>query len=165
MATATSKHFETRNDLAHETRDKVSEVLNQILADLSDLFTQTKYAHWNVRGLNFWSLHKMFDELAEKVEDSVDEVAERITALGHPARGTARMAVENSRLDEFPADTFQSTDVLKIMADRFAATAADVRKGVDEADDVGDKATSDLLTGVVEMLDQSLYFIEAHLQK
>ena len=143
----------------------MSEVLNQILADLSDLFTQTKYAHWNVRGQNFWGLHKMFDELAEKVEESVDEVAERITALGQPARGTARMAVENSRLDEFPADIFQSTDVLKIVADRFATAAADVRKGIDEADDAGDKASSDLLTGVVEMLDQSLYFIEAHLQK
>ena len=165
MATATSKNFQTRNDLSQETRDKVSEMLNQVLADLSDLFTQTKYAHWNVRGTNFWGCHKMFDELAEKVEDAVDEVAERVTALGHPARGTARMAVENSRLDEFPTDTFQSTDVLKIMADRFASAAADVRKGIDEADDAGDKASSDLLTGVVEMLDQSLYFIEAHLQK
>lgn len=165
MATATSKHFETRNDLPQDTRDKVSEVLNLVLADLADLFTQTKYAHWNVRGQNFWGLHKMFDELAEKVEEAVDEVAERITALGHPARGTARMAVENSRLDEFPADTFQSTDVLRVMADRYAGAAAGVRKGIDEADDAGDKASADLLTGVVEMLDQSLYFIEAHLQK
>ena len=165
MVTATSKHFETRNDLPQDTRDKVAEVLNGILADLSDLYTQTKYAHWNVRGTNFWGLHKMFDELAEKVEESVDEVAERITALGNPARGTARMAVENSRLDEFPADTFQSIEVLKVVADRFAATAAEVRKGIDEADDAGDKASADMLTAVVEMLDQSLYFIEAHLQK
>jgi starvation-inducible DNA-binding protein len=165
MPTATTKHFDTRNDIPHDTRDKVSDLLNQTLADLSDLYTQTKYAHWNVRGQNFWGLHKMFDELAEKVEESVDDVAERITALGHPALGTARMAAENSRLDEFPTGTFQSADVLKVVADRFAATAADVRKGIDEADDAGDKATSDLLTGVVEMLDQSLYFVEAHLQK
>jgi starvation-inducible DNA-binding protein len=84
----------TRNDQSLEVRTAVAEQLNHHLADLSDLYTQTKYAHWNVKGRQFWSLHKLFDELAEKVEDAVDEVAERVTALGGIARGTARMTAK-----------------------------------------------------------------------
>ena len=163
--TKTAGMVETRNDLPADTRAALTELLNQHLADLSDLYTQTKYAHWNVKGRSFYALHKLFDELAESVEESVDEVAERVTALGGLARGTARMAAEHSRLEEFPPDTVAAEDVLRVMADRYAGTAAHVRAGIDLADEQGDQGSADLLTGVVRMLDKSLYFIEAHLQK
>jgi starvation-inducible DNA-binding protein len=163
--TKTAGMVDTRNDLPAEARAAVVELLNQDLADLTDLFTQTKHAHWNVKGRQFYALHKLFDELAESVEEAVDDVAERITALGGLARGTARLAAENSRLEEFPVDTIAAEDVLRIMADRYAAGAEHVRGGIDQADAQGDQGSADLLTGVVRMLDKSLYFIESHLHK
>lgn len=163
--TSTTRMVDTRHDLPADNRTAVVELLNQHLADLFDLYTQTKYAHWNVKGRQFYQLHLLFDELAEKVEESVDEVAERITALGGLARGTARMAAENSRLEEFPVDTISAEDVLRVTADRYAATAEHVRGGIDQAGEHGDQGSADLLTDVVRMLDKSLYFIEAHLQK
>ena len=54
--------FITKNSLPAETRAQVAAILNQSLADLSDLYSQTKQAHWNVRGRLFYSLHKLFDE-------------------------------------------------------------------------------------------------------
>lgn len=163
--TKTAGMVDTRNDLSADVRAAMADQLNQQLADLADLFTQTKHAHWNVKGRQFYALHKMFDELAEEVEEAVDEVAERITALGGLARGTVRMAAEHTRLDDFPADTTAAEDVLRVMADRYATTAAHVRQGIDEADEQGDQGTADLLTGIVRNLDKSLYFIESHLQK
>ena len=163
--TKTTGMVDTRHDLPAETRAAVVDQLNQHLADLTDLYTQTKYAHWNVKGRQFYQLHRLFDELAEKVEEAVDEVAERVTALGGLARGTARMAAENSRLEEFPVDTISAEDVLRVMADRYAATAEHVRGGIDQAGEHGDQGSADLLTDVVRMLDKSLYFIEAHLQQ
>ena len=163
--TNTTRMFDTRHDLPADNRTAVVELLNQHLADLTDLFTQTKYAHWNVKGRQFYQLHRLFDELAEKVEESVDEVAERITALGGLARGTARMAAENSRLEEFPVDTISAEDVLRVMADRYAAAAEHVRGGIDRAEEQGDKGSADLLTGLVQRLDKALYFLEAHLQR
>lgn len=157
--------FDTRHDLPAGNRAAVTELLNQHLADLTDLFTQTKHAHWNVKGRQFYALHKLFDELAEKVEEAVDEVAERITALGGLARGTVRMAAENSRLDDFPTDTVSAEDVLRVMADRYAATAEHVRGGIDRADEQDDEGSADLLTQIVRELDKSLYLVEAHLQK
>jgi starvation-inducible DNA-binding protein len=163
--TKTAGMVDTRNDLPPDTRAAVADQLNQHLADLTDLFTQTKHAHWNVKGRQFYALHQLFDDLAEKVEDAVDEVAERVTALGGLARGTARAAAENSRLEEFPVDSISAEDVLRVMADRYAAAAGHVREGIDQADEQGDQGSADLLTGVVRMLDQALYFIESHLQK
>jgi starvation-inducible DNA-binding protein len=156
--------FPTRNDIEHEHRTKLISLLNQNLADLFDLHSQTKYAHWNVKGPHFYQLHLLFDTLAEKVEELADEVAERTTALGGVATGTARQAVAVSRVPEFPAGTFKGMDVVAALADRYATAGKIARAAIDEADELGDKDTADLFTEVSRELDQSLYFLEAHLQ-
>src|SRR5213078_3957500 len=69
--------FKTKNDLSETTRGKAIELLNARLADAIDLQTQTKQAHWNVKGPNFIALHELFDKINEDVEDYVDSLAER----------------------------------------------------------------------------------------
>jgi starvation-inducible DNA-binding protein len=59
---------------------------------LFDLYSQTKQAHWNVKGEEFYQLHELFDEIAEELVKFMDMVAERATALGGEALGTVRMA-------------------------------------------------------------------------
>lgn len=152
----------TKISLPAATREKVAGILNQVLADLSDLYSQTKQAHWNVRGPKFWMFHKLFDELAGKVEEAVDPLAERITALGGIAKGTVRMAAANSKLPEFPLEQQNEASFLNALIERYAIAANDVRKAIDQADELGDKGSSDLLTGIVRDLDQALWFLEAH---
>lgn len=156
--------FSTRNDLAAETRVAMVELLNQQLANLTDLFAQTKHAHWNVKGPQFWALHKMFDKLAEKVEGHIDSVAERATALGGVARGTVRMAASDTQLDDFPEGTHAGLDVVRVLADRYATAGQAARQAADRAAEYGDADTNDLLIGVSRDLDESLYFLESHLQ-
>ena len=165
MNLKTDKMYATRISIPADKRTPLVALLNQQLANLTDLYSQTKFAHWNVKGMHFIALHKLFDELAEKVEDAGDEVAERATALGGVAHGTTRMAATSSQLAEFDAGSFEGADVVGTVADRFAAVGASVRKAIDAADELDDTATADLLTGVVEMLDQSLCFLESHVQK
>ena len=74
--------FETRDDLPLATRTQAVRLLNAPLADAIDLGTQTKHAHWNVKGPNFIALHELFDQLAGHVEEHIDTLAERATALG-----------------------------------------------------------------------------------
>jgi starvation-inducible DNA-binding protein len=161
---AETRTFPTRNSLDADTREKLIALLNQHLGDMHDLRSQTKFAHWNVKGPNFYQLHKLFDELAEKLDGFVDEIAERATALGGVATGTARQAVAASRVPEFPQGTFRDMDVVKAMADRYAAVGNAMRDAIDEADELGDKDTADLFTEISRELDKSLYFLEAHLQ-
>jgi len=94
--------FDTRNDLPAGTRTKIIELLNARLADAIDLGAQTKHAHWNVKGPNFIALHELFDKVAEVVEDQVDTIAERVTALGGTARGTLASVVRSTTLKPYP---------------------------------------------------------------
>jgi len=157
-----TRRFSTRHDLSAECRQQMTKLLNRSLATLSDLYSQIKQAHWNVKGQNFYGQHKLYDELAEKVVKPIDQVAERIGTLGGVAFGTVRMASVNSELPDFPAE-FDQTDVTEVIADRVAASAKHCREAINQSDEAGDKVTADLYTQIGGHLDVALYLVEAHL--
>lgn len=154
----------TRIDLPEDTRVQVVEILNHSLAATLDLKTQIKQAHWNVKGMNFYQLHELFDEMAGEIEEYVDMIAERATALGGVALGTARIAASNSILPEYPLDIIDGLDHVIALAERFAAYAKLVRDYIDKTDGLGDADTADLYTEVSRTVDMRLWFLEAHLQ-
>jgi starvation-inducible DNA-binding protein len=156
--------FSTRNDLAREARVKMISLLNQQLADTFDLYSQTKQAHWNVKGGQFFQLHELFDKLAEELLGYVDLIAERATALGGLALGTVRMSAANSQLAECDLDITDSLPTVESIAERYAALAASTRQAIESAEGQGDADTADLLTEVSRGLDKALWFLEAHLQ-
>jgi starvation-inducible DNA-binding protein len=168
MATATKprtdRTFKTSVDIPAETRRKVNEILNQNLANSFDLMSQTKQAHWNVKGNDFWQLHKLFDELAAETAEWVDMIAERVTALGGYATGTARMAAETSELPEFPTDITGGMEYVAAVVERLAQFANGAREAIDETEKMGDANTSDLFTEIGRCADKYLYFLEAHIQ-
>ncbi len=165
MATKTkSTRFETKIDLPEEARDELVRILNQQLADSFVLFSHTKQAHWNVKGMEFYQLHELFDELAEELLGYVDMIAERITALAGTALGTVEMAAGATGLPELSAELASGQEFLEALIDRYGQHANTVREAIDTADELGDMATSDLFTEVVRGLDKSLYFLEAHLR-
>jgi starvation-inducible DNA-binding protein len=155
--------FPTRNDLPEATRAKVCETLNQLLAETFDLYSQTKQAHWNVKGRDFIQLHKLFDELAATLEGPIDEIAERITSLGGVAKGTVRLAGNNSKLPEYPLDAIEGLQHVRLLSDRYAALGKAMRTAIDSTDAAGDKDTADLCTQISRELDKSLWFLETHL--
>lgn len=153
------------NDLPEETRVKMIELLNKQLADTFDLFSQTKQAHWNVKGPQFYHLHELYDELAEQVLGHVDTIAERATALGGAATGTVRMSSAASRLPEMGADPLGSMESVKMLVERYALLAESTREAADLAEQAEDMDTNDLFIEVSRDLDKDLWFLEAHLQK
>lgn len=159
-----SRLYPTRIDIPAEARSEIVVILNQTLAATLDLKTQAKQAHWNVKGTDFYQLHELFDELAGELEEYVDLVAERVTALGGYAVGTARAAASNSILPEYPFDILDGPDHVTALADRFAAYAKHIREAIDKTDDLGDADTADLYTEVSRTIDKRLWFLEAHLQ-
>src|SRR3954462_2667491 len=156
--------FTTKNDLSEATRSKAVDLLNARLADAIDLQTQTKHAHWNVKGPNFIALHELFDKINEDVEAYLDDIAERAVQLGGVAEGTARMAVKRSSLSEYPANTVDGRSHVEALSSALAAFGASVRKGIDQANELGDLDTADLFTEVSRGIDKWLWFVEAHLQ-
>lgn len=154
----------TRNDLSAGTRTKAIGLLNARLADTFDLYSQTKQAHWNVKGRHFIALHELFDKLAAMVEEHVDVIAERIQSLGGTAVGTVRAAGAASSLPEYPIGTDDGFAHVDALIKRYALAAKLTRASIDKADDAGDADTADLFTAVSRTLDQALWFLEAHVQ-
>ena len=158
------KTYATSIDLNSETRAQVIVLLNQQLADTFDLYSQTKQAHWNVKGAQFFQLHELYDKLAAELIDHVDTIAERATALGGTALGTLQMAAKTTRLGDYPEGAVASQTSVQTLAERYAALATTTRAAIDEADKLGDADTADIFTGVSRGLDKALWFLEAHLQ-
>ncbi len=164
MATQTKHTFSTRIDIADASRDELVALLNARLADTFDLYSQLKQAHWNVKGSDFIQLHELYDTIAESVLEYVDTIAERATALGGLALGTARMAAAASTLDEYPADAVAGLDTVAAIADRLGVYGASVRAAIEAALELDDQDTADLFIEVSRAIDKHLWFVEAHQQ-
>jgi starvation-inducible DNA-binding protein len=160
----TPKMYETENDIPEQRRSELNKLMNQQLANAVDLQTQMKQAHWNVKGPHFIGLHELFDQIDEAVEGYVDLIAERIVQLGGTAEGTARVAAQRSRLEEYPLDIADGQAHVEAVAKALSSFGHEARKTIDEADELQDADTADIFTEVSRGIDKWLWFVEAHLQ-
>ncbi len=154
----------TKNDIPAKKRATLCNLLNERLADLLDLGLQAKQAHWNVKGPQFISLHELFDSVAGDVAGFVDDVAERITALGGTAEGTLQVVSKRTSLKSYPTDITSGRDHVDTLSTAMAQVGKLVRAAIDQADKLEDADTADLFTGISRELDKKLWFVEAHLQ-
>jgi starvation-inducible DNA-binding protein len=154
----------TKIDLSKGKREKLIALLNARLADASDLKSQAKQAHWNVKGMSFIALHELFDGIATAVEAHIDLIAERITTLGGTAMGTVRLAAQNSSLSEYPHEITDGAAHVDALSTALADFGKLVRTGIDEATDLEDQDTADIFTEISREIDKQLWFVEAHIQ-
>lgn len=151
----------TQNSVPAGSKERVVALLNQALADLGDLYSQTKQAHWNVRGKKFYQLHLLFDSVADTAEEHWDDVAERAVQLGGYPRGTSRMTASATRLPEWPESLEGEDEFVEAVVARFALVANSIREAIDTAGKLGDLDTADLFTEISRDLDKSLWMLEA----
>ena len=162
---AAAQLFPSRHPLPAEKRQEVVEILNRVLASLHDLWSQVTHCHWNVKGQEFYQLHEMFERMGDEVQEFLDPVAERATALGGLAKGTVRMAGQGSELPEFPAGTVEGMEMVAALAEHYATLSENVQEYIDQAEQAEDMASADLLIEVQTTLDKHLWFLEAHSQR
>ncbi len=154
----------TRNDIPHATREKIGRVLDPRLAEAIDLYTRCKDAHWNVKGPQFAELHRLFDAVAVDALEYADDLAERIVQLGGTAVGSVREVASRSSLPQKASTQGWEAHVSHV-ADSLSAFGKAVRAGIDEAMELGDADTADLLTEVSRGVDKWLWQVESHVQK
>ena len=164
MTTKHSTTYRTGIDLKEDVREKVIELLNARLADAFDFSSQCKQAHWNVKGIHFYQLHLLFDKLHEHAHKWVDLLAERCTALGGVAMGTARCAAQKSSLPEYDLNAVSGEEHLRTLSKHLAKFGNLARHAIDQCDDLGDQGTADLFTQLIREADEDLYFLESHLE-
>src|SRR5438067_10039605 len=123
----------TKNDLPETVRRQMIELCNARLADAIDLQTQTKQAHWNVKGPTFIALHELFDKVNEDVEEYVDLIAERAVQLGGVTHGTARAVARRSTLPDYP-DVTSGRDHVEAVSTALAHFGKTARAAIATAD-------------------------------
>jgi starvation-inducible DNA-binding protein len=156
--------YKTRIDLPEKTRRNVIGVLNDRLADAIDMQSQTKQAHWNVKGPHFIALHELFDKISDVLLEQIDEIAERVTSLGGTAEGTVAVAAKRSKLKNYPLSITAGKDHLFYLSTQLAQYGKAMRSAIDATGEMGDADTADLFTGISRDVDKYLWFLEAHLQ-
>jgi starvation-inducible DNA-binding protein len=152
----------TKHGMDVETRKSAIELLNARLADAIDLELQAKQAHWNVKGPNFIGLHELFDQVAAAAVKYKDEIAERAVMLGGVAIGTAQAVVERTTLPPYPVEAQDWKSHVDCMSSALARFGTALRQGIEDADELGDAVTADLLTGIAHDVDKYMWFVESH---
>ncbi|TMB10460.1 MAG: DNA starvation/stationary phase protection protein Dps [Deltaproteobacteria bacterium] len=156
--------YPTKNDLPETTRRQMIDLCNARLADAIDLQTQTKQAHWNVKGPHFIALHELFDKVNEDVEDYVDLIAERAVQLGGGVEGTARSVAKRSTLPEYPVKAGSGRQHVDALSSVLAAFGKLMRGAIEESQRVNDQDTNDIFIEISRGVDKWLWMVEAHLQ-
>ncbi|MCI0533870.1 MAG: DNA starvation/stationary phase protection protein Dps [Verrucomicrobia subdivision 3 bacterium] len=159
-----TKLIPTQNSLPEPTRREMIELLNQQLADAIDLGLQAKQAHWNVKGPHFIGLHELFDKAAEKIEEFIDDIAERAVELGGVTLGTLQVVANSSRLPAYSLTISSGKEHVTELSNALATFGATIRAAIDTATEAVDADTADLLTEVSRGVDKLLWFVEVHLQ-
>lgn len=149
--------------LNDQTRHKMIDLLNARLADTIAMTLAVKQAHWTLKGPGYIGVHEVLDEVAGRLRDRADLMAERAVILGGQARGTLEEAAAQSAIAAYPSDIEPVDDHVEALKQRFLALGATLREAITQAADAGDSATEDLFTEVLRGIDKDTWFIGANL--
>lgn len=155
--------METNIGIGEEHRKAIAEALSKVLADSYMLYLKTHNYHWNVTGELFHSLHEQFEGQYTELAEAVDEIAERIRALGHKAPGSFK---EFSSLTSIEEDTEkpEAMEMVRRLAVANEQVLRTARQALDPAKEADDEATVDLLTQRLHVHSKTAWMLRSHLE-
>jgi len=150
--------------ISSDERAKIASGLSRLLADSYTLYLKTHNFHWNVTGPMFMTLHRMFEEQYSELALAVDEIAERIRALGHPAPGSYGefQALTSIQDDAGTLDAQAMIAALVTAQETVARTAREVFPVVEAA---ADEPSADLLTQRMQVHEKNAWMLRSLIEK
>jgi starvation-inducible DNA-binding protein len=150
--------------LTDEARTKIAHLLNATLADVFVLYVKTRRFHWNVEAPNFVELHEFFEAQYEILDEEIDEVAERVRAIDHPAAGSMREYLQLARLSESCDKAVDARHMVSTLMTDHEALIRNLRRDLQTCADLGDAGNGDFLTGLLEAHEKMAWMLRAHLR-
>jgi starvation-inducible DNA-binding protein len=141
----------------------VVEALSKLLADTYTLYLKTHNYHWNVTGPMFNTLHTLFETQYTEYALAVDEIAERIRAIGARAPGSYTEFAELASVKEDRGSPPAMEMIRNLVADQ-EATVASARKIAEVAEAAGDQATADLGVRRIQTHEKNAWMLRSHLE-
>ena len=150
--------------MARAKSSKVADELAHLLADTYTVYLKTHGFHWNVTGPMFTTLHTMFEQQYTELALAVDEIAERIRAIGHAAPGSFAEFSEIATVKESRGKKSADKMLRELVADQ--KTIADAaRRVVEAAEEENDSASGDLGVRRIDVHDKNAWMLRSHLEK
>ncbi len=161
--TKSSKQAVIDIGISEKDRQKIAEGLSRLLADNYTLYLKTHNFHWNVKGPMFQTLHLMFMTQYNELWLALDEIAERIRALGFPAPGTNS---QFARLTSIPetAGVPEAQEMVRLLVQGHEAVAKTARKIFPAAEKANDEPTADLLTQRLQVHEKTAWMLRSLLE-
>jgi starvation-inducible DNA-binding protein len=140
-------------------------ILSSVLADAILLYTKTRNFHWNVSGNSFMELHKLFEGQYDKLEESIDEIAERISKLGAKTPGTMQEFLQLTSLKESPGKYPAQKEMIKELQQDHETIIKQLRDHITDCDEkYNDIGTSDFLTDLLKEHETIAWKLRRYLQ-
>ncbi len=139
------------------------EAASQLLADSYTLYLKTHNYHWNVTGPMFTTLHTLFETQYTELALAVDEIAERIRAMGAPAPGSYKEFSEISKVSD-ASGVPKAEDMIRELAADCETVAGSARELVARAGESGDDASGDLGVRRIEVAEKNAWMLLSHLE-
>jgi starvation-inducible DNA-binding protein len=149
--------------ISAQQRQQISEGLSRVLADTYVLYGKTHGFHWNVTGPMFNTLHLMFMEQYTELWTALDEIAERIRALGVPAPFGSTLSALAS-LEDSSSLTPAAMQMVRELVDGHEAVARTARSVFSMADEANDQPSADLLTQRLQIHEKTAWMLRSLLE-
>ena len=145
-----------------EQREQIAAGLSRLLADSYTLYLKTHNYHWNVTGPQFNALHTMFEEQYTELAAAVDEIAERIRALGIQAPGSYSAFLKLTSIEEGAGDESADEMVRQLVIGQ-ETVARTAREAFPAAEEASDEPSADLLTQRMQIHEKNAWMLRSML--
>ncbi|MFS1663426.1 Dps family protein [Streptococcus sp. zg-JUN1979] len=143
---------------------KTKAVLNQAVADISKAYSIVHQVHWYMRGAGFFYLHPKMDKLMDALNDTLDEMSERLITIGGAPYSTLKEFDEHSGLVETPGSFEKTmTENLERLADVYTYLSNLYQVGLDVTDEEGDDVSNGLFADAQGDVEKTLWMLRAEL--
>ena len=148
--------------ISNEDRERIAEGLSKLLADSYTLYLKTHNFHWNVEGPLFNTLHLMFEGHYTELATAVDEIAERIRALGVKAPGSYSAYAALASVTEAEG-TESAEEMIRQLVVGQETVVRTAREAFTAAEDANDEPTADLLTQRMQIHEKNAWMLRSML--
>ena len=149
--------------ISRESLQKIANILNDDLADEYVLLTKTRNYHWNVEDPRFNDLRKFFEEQYELLSAAVDEIAERVRAVGGRTRATLKEFINSSQIREDIGSYPNAETMLGNLLSDHETIIKTLRKNINECQELNDEGTANFLTDKMEAHEKMAWMLRSFL--
>lgn len=142
--------------------NQLTQSVNKQIANWNVLYVKLHNYHWFVKGTHFFTLHELFEQLYDEAHTHIDELAERLLALGEKPVATMKEALEIASIQE-ASETETAEEMVQVTQRDFEVMIEELKNGMSLAEEARDEGTADMLLSIHQSLEKHVWMLKSFL--